>query len=467
MPDAARSAPAKRPRTPGTSIVSDTEVKRISPAFTRLAAGTLCTLTVLAVLAFAVTTRYLLHARTSESVARTAEACAAALEPEADGDLMPSIDRLLSRNTSLRAVGMLDAAGRLKALVPGDDAYAKAAGLTLTADAAPVSTGVAALAADKTLWGAVVPMATPGEPTARRVVLLFALDGFRSTWLLSVLVFAGVACVLNLCGLGALRRWFDACFVKPLIDFQRIEPLDGQGRDVMPVYRTHGWYEFERVAQAFIHLRRGLAESYGRKLRTEQAAERKIEDHKHGMARRLRRAQDQAVTDPLTGLRNRTFLTDQLDKIHKEAADQGQDLSIVMIDVDEFKYHNDVHGHCAGDEVLSFIGDLLQGAVRPSDFAVRYGGDEFLLILPGASAEQAAGIAQRVVQLFSQYAASLRVPNKMSLSAGVASVKRGNSESGQQLMSAADHALYAAKRGGKHCVRIDAAEEEAPTARVG
>ncbi len=436
--------------------MTDAKAKRISPAFTNRAFGTLSVLTALTVIAFAASTRYLLHQQTLDAVAETADACAVALIPEANGDLTASIDRLLARHPSLQAVGTLDAAGRLQALFPSNEATTKAAALTLDSDHGPAATGVRDHATSRTLFGAVVPLVGPGEPASRRALLLFAQDDKKSVWLLSTTVFAAVAWALNLAGAWTLQRWFDTRVARPLTEFQRIGSVDRKGRDVLPTYETHGWHEMELIAKAFLNLRRGLAESYGRKLRTEQAAEQKINDHQHGMDRKLRRAQDQAVTDPLTGLRNRAFLAEELDPIYETARGEGNDLSIVMIDVDNFKRHNDIRGHFAGDEVLSFIGDLLAGAIRPTDHAARYGGDEFLLILPGASAEQAARVARRVVQLFTQYATSLAPPSDMTLSAGVASKHQGTSKSGTQLMAAADRALYEAKRAGKHNVTIDA-----------
>jgi len=166
----------------------------------------------------------------------------------------------------------------------------------------------------------------------------------------------------------------------------------------------------------------------------------------------LRRVKDQASTDPLTGLRNRAGLETQLELLYQQQVVRDADLAAVMLDTDNFKTYNDTHGHMVGDELLRSIGALLRQSIRPADIAVRYGGDEFLLLLPGANAEQASVIAGRIVKLFSQQSGHLGQHDTVSMSAGVASLRGDGCESGHALVHQADVALYEAKRNGKNMV---------------
>ena len=106
----------------------------------------------------------------------------------------------------------------------------------------------------------------------------------------------------------------------------------------------------------------------------------------------------------------------------------------------------------AGDTLLRLVGNLLGGAIRPEDHAVRYGGDEFLLLLPDTNSQQAGAIAERLVRLFAQYTMPLGRGCDLSISAGVASIQADAVGSGQALVARADAALYAAKRRGKNTV---------------
>ena len=171
----------------------------------------------------------------------------------------------------------------------------------------------------------------------------------------------------------------------------------------------------------------------------------------HGMVER------QALVDGLTGLANRRAATAAL---HAEAARAERlqtPLAVVLADLDEFKDVNDVYGHAVGDAVLRAFADVLRETVRESDVAGRWGGEEFLLLLPGADEEGAAQLAERIrmrlVDRDIPGAPGLRV----TASFGVA-VYAGESNS-EQLVVAADGALYRAKRAGKD--RVERAQPAA------
>lgn len=158
----------------------------------------------------------------------------------------------------------------------------------------------------------------------------------------------------------------------------------------------------------------------------------------------------QAVRDPLTGLFNRRYMSEALERELRRAEHGGQPLSMVMLDVDHFKTFNDTSGHQAGDDLLTQIGSLLQGRTRREDIACRYGGEEFLLILPGAPLEAARrradelrdGVREMVVEHRG------RPLGPISVSAGVACFPE-HGTTADDLLRAADTALYRAKELGR------------------
>jgi two-component system cell cycle response regulator len=164
---------------------------------------------------------------------------------------------------------------------------------------------------------------------------------------------------------------------------------------------------------------------------------------------------DAARKDPLTGCFNRGYFDRRLAAEVERSHQNERSTSLVMIDLDYFKKINDQHGHGAGDAVLRSVGQLLASVIRSEDVLVRYGGEEFAVILPGATTLGAALLAQRArCALEESVVDADGVPLKVTASVGVASVERGQSWSSQELMRAADDALYLAKREGRNRVHI-------------
>ena len=170
-------------------------------------------------------------------------------------------------------------------------------------------------------------------------------------------------------------------------------------------------------------------------------------------ARLHRMVERQALVDGLTGLANRRACSDALHAEVARAERLGSPLSVVLADIDEFKDVNDAHGHAVGDEVLRTFADVLRETLRGSDLAGRWGGEEFLLLLPGADEAGAAQLAERVRARLSARTIPGAPGLNVTASFGVA---EHASESGtEQLVSAADKALYRAKRAGKDRVERD------------
>ncbi|HEX2654864.1 MAG TPA: GGDEF domain-containing protein, partial [Xanthobacteraceae bacterium] len=164
--------------------------------------------------------------------------------------------------------------------------------------------------------------------------------------------------------------------------------------------------------------------------------------------------------DPLTGLHNRRHLFEAAPALIELARRHGAPLCVVLLDLDHFKAVNDTYGHQAGDEVLKTVAELLQRNSRGGDIASRYGGEEFLMVLPEMTAVQAQVRAQ---QWRAEIAAASIVHGsaviRVTASFGIASFPL-HGTTADALIAAADSALYAAKRAGRNQIRIDVSRPE-------
>lgn len=271
----------------------------------------------------------------------------------------------------------------------------------------------------------------------------------RNVLLMFVLPMAGV----SITGLVLGYWWLHRYVLGPLDHLSRLarDPtmIDGDGAR-RSLDRTD---QIGGVARALQFLHSDLATWRERVQELENQMDRRIQARTSEMSKALKRIARQVAIDPLTGLYNRRFLDERFDELFDEHRRVGQDLSVVMIDVDNFKLLNDQCGHAAGDDVLRFVAKLLEDSTRATDFAVRYGGDEFCVILTATNAASAEQLAARVVAMFGQNAKMLPVSQKPSLSAGVASIRVHCPDSATQLLQMADAALYACKKNGKSLVR--------------
>lgn len=161
-----------------------------------------------------------------------------------------------------------------------------------------------------------------------------------------------------------------------------------------------------------------------------------------------------AVTDPLTGTYNREFLQQRLPAEIEQAADRDRPLSIAIVDVDHFKPVNDQHGHGVGDLVLAEVARRLRSAIRGGDLLVRYGGEEFIAVLPKADAGRAWEVGERMRQRVAERAFEVGdgLALLLRISVGVAQWRSG--EKMPDLIQRADVALYAAKQRGRNRVEV-------------
>jgi diguanylate cyclase (GGDEF)-like protein len=188
------------------------------------------------------------------------------------------------------------------------------------------------------------------------------------------------------------------------------------------------------------------------------------------LVRSQRRYQELSVTDSLTGLYNLRFLKSKLTSEMEHARRLEQPLSLIMLDLDDFKAYNDAHGHVEGDRLLLGVARVLKSAVREGDVACRYGGEEFTVLLPGSGLEAAMQVAERIRRGVEQLALWPRSEHevRVTVSLGVAKLQPG--EDAQGFIHRADQALYQAKDQGKNqCIaagRVPGAPGRAITGRA-
>jgi len=170
--------------------------------------------------------------------------------------------------------------------------------------------------------------------------------------------------------------------------------------------------------------------------------------------RKLQELLRRANTDFLTGLSNRHHFQTQV-KLEFERSDRYErSLSCLILDIDDFKKINDEFGHCAGDQVLQRLGQLFGKHLRSSDLKCRYGGEEFVMILPEGDAEVAATVAEKMRRLIAKESFEFADPPlQITASIGMATCERRNFASAEELIRAADLAMLQAKREGRNCVR--------------
>jgi len=163
---------------------------------------------------------------------------------------------------------------------------------------------------------------------------------------------------------------------------------------------------------------------------------------------------DLAIRDGLTGLFNRRYAEERLDKEFVRATRHARELSVLFMDLDHFKFFNDMYGHQVGDEILEILAGIMTQAVRESDTLARWGGEEFIVICPETNQEDAGILAQRIRKSVAGHPfpnAAQQPLGIVSLSIGVAS-RSNATESPEKLLRFADEAVYDAKDNGRNRV---------------
>ncbi len=176
----------------------------------------------------------------------------------------------------------------------------------------------------------------------------------------------------------------------------------------------------------------------------------------------LQHAEEKSKTDPLTGLPNRRALEEFFKAKQIVAMENGEPLSVMMMDVDHFKRFNDNYGHGVGDQVLKLIATVTKGKIRPEDLAARYGGEEIIVVLPCTDLSASAAAAERIRSAIADCRITRRssgeVLPSVTVSIGAAQFRLGETIS--DLIERCDQALYRAKRSGRNRVTLESDDAE-------
>jgi diguanylate cyclase (GGDEF)-like protein/putative nucleotidyltransferase with HDIG domain len=277
----------------------------------------------------------------------------------------------------------------------------------------------------------------------------------------TILLSAGIL-VVFLIGMALLARWTVAP-IRPLVaGTERI--ASGDLDTLVDVGRRKD--EFHTLADSFNRMTGQLRRQRDQIVAHSRDMERKVGERTAELANaneQLNRANESlkelATTDELTGLWNRRQFTQIIHREVDRSRRTGARLALAMFDIDKFKSINDGCGHAMGDQVLREVATALRDGARSTDFAARYGGDEFMVLMPDTSAEEAASAAQRIRdQLDGRQISDGQRAIRVTVSAGLSAIEPGGLADADGLVRAADEALYAAKNSGRDCVRASGQE---------
>ena len=298
-----------------------------------------------------------------------------------------------------------------------------------------------------------VPINLPAADAPSIATLLMATDlqplrarlGSMATRIIELTT--AIAVVVIAGGFFVMRR-----LVKP------INSLAGATLDLAYKHEYHqlpasGSDEIGRLTQAFNHMAERLLRTQKDLLELNGELERRVALRTVELETRNKQLKRIASKDPLTGLYNRRSFTELLGRQMSEAFRYSQEIACMMIDLDNFKKVNDLCGHPAGDIVLKQVADIICREVRQSDITARYGGDEFVVLLPQVNATQAFHLAKRIREAARVAFADLAktVPG-IALSIGIADLHTSGAKTGDILVRAADKALYHVKAMGKDAI---------------
>jgi diguanylate cyclase (GGDEF)-like protein len=253
------------------------------------------------------------------------------------------------------------------------------------------------------------------------------------------------------------------CFINP--DFHRLVAADGRGleRTIFTIgaidaktYSLSGWFLPHERGFMFLaeHDISGLTKMSDTLLEINKELSR-LQRELLSANRRLKAREQQirelSLTDPLTGLGNRRRLDESIETAISHATRHQRPLSVMMIDIDHFKEINDNFGHDSGDRALRAFADALKQHSRKSDLVARFGGDEFIILMPESDLHQAKATAERVGEKVAQ----MKVPpidRPITASFGVAQMVDG--DSAESLLARSDAAMYLAKAKGRNRVEV-------------
>lgn len=213
--------------------------------------------------------------------------------------------------------------------------------------------------------------------------------------------------------------------------------------------------EIGRLAESFNAMADQISVTHSKLTQLNTELEDRVFKRTQALEDANQRLREMASRDSLTGLYNRRHFNDLLAQLFAESSRYDTNLSCVMIDLDNFKHVNDSLGHQAGDDLLRLTSNVIQRSVREADIAVRYGGDEFCVLMPQTAPSEARASAERILESFCRdIERDMPSAAVATLSIGLASRQGSEPASPDALVQLADEALYLAKAGGKNRITV-------------
>ncbi|MBU0638105.1 MAG: GGDEF domain-containing protein [Planctomycetes bacterium] len=304
------------------------------------------------------------------------------------------------------------------------------------------------------------PLIIQGEPSQRFLVFTVpqAASGLTLAAILDLgeparairpLAVSGL-CVAAIVGLLLAYAWFQFGIMRPIRALSAaLATVHGDlaeaALDQVPPH------ELREAMQAAEQIQRELKKWRSEAGYLRHSVEAQVDAKTRRAAVALRQAEIAAEADPLTGLRNRRAMRRILPGLFSSQREAQGELTLALLDIDNFKPFNDTCGHRAGDALLAFTGELLRATLRKNtDVAVRYGGDEFVLLLPDTTVTEATAIVRRMTAMFAQRVRTLdQTATPPSVSVGIAARQEHEIDSWEELLRRADEAMYHAKRRGQ------------------
>jgi diguanylate cyclase (GGDEF)-like protein len=272
---------------------------------------------------------------------------------------------------------------------------------------------------------------------ARMLPLVF---GEYATRVLHIVLVAAAICLSGAMTLRHRQQW-----VLPGIKMRRLIHEIRVGRapiEEFVQFNAGSLHELAAELKLLLHELRQQRQSI---IELQEEVRQRIANRTNVLERTIASLRNQAVRDPLTGLYNRRMLDQLLPQLIAQLQTEHKSLTLMMIDLDYFKILNDTLGHAVGDELLKSIGQIVHSTIRNGDFGFRYGGDEFVLLLPGCETAVAARIGERLASLVSSLGKTYKLEPGPRLSIGIGTIAELSQPTAAALLKRADDRLYEAK----------------------
>ncbi len=276
-----------------------------------------------------------------------------------------------------------------------------------------------------------------------RIVFVEDVSSYFKDFLRNIIIFG----IYNLLLIGILFTVFYYIFNRIVRDISFLEKLASEFQSG----------NFQNIKLLEKKIRRGKSDEMERLKRAVYIMASELEELINQLQEDKEKLEEIAYKDPLTGLFNRRFFLEHAKNIFEQAKRYGTPFSVILMDIDNFKKINDTYGHDIGDIVIQELAEIIKGASRSSDIPARWGGEEFILLLPNTDANGARLVAERIRDRFKKV--SVKVGNeRVNTTVSVGVSQFSGQERLEDIIKEADEALYKAKRSGKDRVEVYTSE---------